>query len=735
MSKDPEYTEIDGKVRAVIYQSDETGYTVIRLDTGDKESVTAVGCIPYASPGENLHLAGTWSSHASYGQQFKVEWAKRSMPSGTTAIYEYLAANTIKGIGVSTAKQIVDRFGDKALDIIESEPDKLSEIRGISFKKAVSISAEFKKQAGVRILMEFLMRHGLRPSLAMKLYKCYGDNALMALKDNPYILAETIFGSEFSAADKLAIELGFEQDSSQRLMAATLYALAHNLSNGHTFIPRDKLIEATASLVKVDGELCENAVNEMERSGRIICDTIAAREVCYLEELYEAETYVASRILSMAAYEPETGTDETSLIDAVEKSLDIIYAESQRAAVGAAAAGRIMVLTGAPGTGKTTTVRAILALFEKMGLKTALAAPTGRAAKRLSELTGAEAVTIHRLLGAGYSGESDELVFEKNQSDPLEAEAVILDETSMVDIMLARATLSAMSDKCRLVLVGDADQLPSVGPGNFFSDVIRSGVVPVIRLSEIFRQAGESAIIRSAHMINTGEVPDLSDKSGDFFYLRKSGQEETVQTILDLCARRLPENMDIPPYDIQVLSPFKRSIAGTINLNKRLQEAINPSSPGKSEKKYGENLFRLGDKVMQIRNNYDIMWKKTDLTTGLGVFNGDIGIITEISNSEETLTVDYDDKRVKYSFDMLGEIELAYAMTVHKSQGSEYRAVIFVAQKGPPMLLNRKILYTAVTRAKELFVAVGDMRYIQMMVENDRQQKRYSGVKFRLAGE
>lgn len=735
MRQNTDYAELEGTVKAIIYQNSENGYTVMRLDVGGEEAITAVGFIPYASPGENLHLAGTWSSHAAYGQQFKVEWATRSLPHGSNAIYEYLASNVIKGIGPKTAKQIVERFGEKTLEIIENEPERLSEIRGISPKKAIIISAAFKTQAGVRILMEFLMNHGLKPRLAMKLHKCYGDNAINAIRDNPYILADTYFGSEFSLADKLALELGFEYDSTQRLEAGILYVLIHNLGNGHTFIPREKLVNAVSSLLKVHPDACDRVVDTLEDSGRIVLGEVAGTTACYLEEMNEAEEYVARHILEMSSIDKDIDVDESPLIDEVESSMGIQYASSQREAVKIAATNRITVLTGAPGTGKTTTVRAILALFDKMELKTALAAPTGRAAKRLSELTDAEAVTIHRLLGAGYSGDSDELVFEKCESDPLEVDAVILDEASMVDIMLARALFAAMSNNCRLVLVGDADQLPSVGPGNFFSDILRSGAVPVIRLSEIFRQAGQSAIIRNAHLINSGQMPELSDKSSDFFYLRKNRNEETVETIMDLCARRLPENMGIPSHDIQVLSPFKRSISGTINLNKSLQEALNPPSPEKREKKYGEIIFRQGDKVMQIRNNYDIMWKKPDLTTGLGIFNGDIGKILEINHKEETLIVDYDERRVTYSFDMLGEIELAYAMTVHKSQGSEYRAVIFVAQKGPAMLLNRKILYTAVTRAKELFIAVGDLAYIQAMVNNDRQQKRYSGVKFRLAGE
>lgn len=735
MNQKADYIEIDGTVKAVIYQNSENGYTVMRLDSGADEQITAVGCIPYASPGESLHLAGTWSSHASYGQQFKVEWATRSMPKGSDAIFEYLASRVIKGIGKRTAKLIVERFGESTLEVIENEPEKLAEIRGISLKKARDISATFRTQSGVRILMEFLVRHGLMPQLAMRLYKCYGENAMSALRDNPYIVADSYFGAEFSAADKLALDMGFEQDSSLRVQAGTLYELVHNLGNGHTFIPREKLVSATSALLAVERELCEMGLDELEKSGRVVEEQIAGVAACYLEELHEAEVQVATRIQSMLSPEYRGEIDENPLIDAVEQSMNIKYTHLQREAVRAAATGKLTVLTGAPGTGKTTSVRAILALFDRMELKTALAAPTGRAAKRLSELTGAEAVTIHRLLGAGYSGDSDELVFEKCESDPLEVDAIILDETSMVDIILARALLGAMKSSCRLVLVGDADQLPSVGPGNFFSDIIRSGAAPVIRLNEIFRQASESAIIRNAHLINSGQMPERGEKDGDFFFLRKQSHEDTVETILDLCARRLPENMGIQPRDIQVLSPFKRSVSGTINLNRRLQEELNPPTPEKSEKKYGENIFRQGDKVMQIRNNYDIMWKKPDLTAGLGVFNGDIGKIVEINSREETMSVDYDDRRVVYSFEMLNEIELAYAMTVHKSQGSEYRAVVFVAQSGPPMLLNRKILYTAVTRARELFIAVGEMSNIQTMVRNDRQQKRYSGVKFRLAGE
>jgi len=731
---DERYDEISGTVEAVIYRNNENGYTVLRLDTGDEEPATAVGSIPYASPGEGLTLSGSWVNHASYGQQFQVTMARRRMPEGRSAIFDYLASGAVKGIGKKTAALVVARFGEETLSVIENRPELLAEIKGISERKAHEISAYFKTQMGIRILMEFLVRHGLRPELAMKLYKCYGENAMNALRENPYVLADSFFAADFGGADVLALELGFARDSEERMMAGVLYELAYNLGNGHTFIPRDKLVQATAALLELPPESCDRAVTTLRAAQRIHCEEIAGVAACYLPQLYEAERFVADTVKEMAV-EADLPLPE-GLIDNVAQEMGIKYAPEQWDAVKAAATGWITVLTGAPGTGKTTTVRAILALFEKMALKTALAAPTGRAAKRLSELTGGEAVTIHRLLGAGYSGDSDELVFEKCASNPLKADAVILDETSMVDILLADALLRALPKRCRLVLVGDADQLPSVGPGNFFSDLIRSGAVPTIRLTRIFRQAEESGIIRNAHKINRGEVLDLREKSQDFFFLSRRDPGASVETVLDLCARRLPENMGIAPQDIQVLSPFKRGEAGTINLNVRLQEALNPPAAVKREKKFGKIIFREGDKVMQIRNNYDIMWKKPDLTAGLGIFNGDIGQISKVDPGEEAVTVIFDDERqVSYPFEMLGELDLAYAMTVHKSQGSEYRAVIFLAEKGPPMLLCRKVLYTAVTRARALFIGVGDGQVMRACVLANRQQKRYSGVRFRLAGE
>ncbi|MCL2827355.1 MAG: ATP-dependent RecD-like DNA helicase [Oscillospiraceae bacterium] len=728
-------TEITGAVTAVIYQSQESGYTVLRLDVGGGEPVTAVGTLPFAAPGETLTLTGTWSTHPSYGDQFKVQWATRTLPTTENAIYDYLASGAVRGVGPATAQAIVDRFGADSLAVMEEHPEQLAALKGITIRKAREIGAAVRRQAALRLLIEFLTRHGLSPALSIKLYQGFGDNALEAVRDDPYLLADSFFGGDFHVADQLALQMGVDGDSPRRLMAATRFTLEHNLQNGHCFIPRDKLTGATARLLEVPRDLAEDALDELTGQGRIISDTLRGIAVCYLDHLYEAEVAVAAKSQALADEVAEGQADIASLIRQVEADTGITYAPEQRQAVEAAALGHLLVITGAPGTGKTTAVRGILGLFDRLGLKTLLAAPTGRAAKRMSELTGRDAFTIHRLLGAGYSGEDDALCFERDESNPLEADAVILDETSMVDILLAQALFRALPPNCRLVLVGDADQLPSVGPGNVFSDLIRSGTVPVVRLTEIFRQAKDSGIVQNAHKINRGEQMDLMKKEADFFFLQRSGAAKTVETVTDLVARRLPENMSIPAQEIQVLSPFKRGEAGTINLNRRLQEALNPPSAQKSERKFGDFVLRCGDKVMQIRNNYDILWKSPDGGVGQGIFNGDIGHILAIDPKADTLTADFDGREVVYTADQVSELELAYAMTVHKSQGSEYRAVIFVAERGPSMLLARKILYTGITRAKELLILVGDGKIVETMTANDRQQKRYSGLKLRLAGE
>lgn len=735
MNEKDELIEISGIVDAVIYQNEENGYTVLRAKSQAGSQMTCVGCLPFAAPGEQLTMTGSWTRHQTHGEQFSVRWAERFMPAGAEAIYEYLASHVIKGVGPATATLIVAAFGDKTLDVIEMEPEKLAGLKGISEKKAKDISESFKKQMGLRRLMEFLVSHSVRPHLAMRLYRYYGDAALGLLRDNPYILSMEHIGADFSEADILALDLGFDTDAPQRVCAAIIFEIVYNSGNGHCFIPRDKLIAATAQLIAVGHEDVEEGLDILLDSADVFEEDIAGVQACYIARLYEAETFTAARIAQMACERPESDEDVDGLVRGIERSLGITYAPAQVNTLRIAARRGIMVITGGPGTGKTTSVRAILALFDKLGLKTLLTAPTGRAAKRMSELTGYEASTVHRLLECTYSPELDEVTFRRNEEEPLDCDAVILDESSMVDITLMRALLAAMPAGSRLVMVGDADQLPAVGPGNVFSDIIRSGIVETVRLTEIFRQTSESRIVENAHTINRGEHIDLRANNGDFFFLRRRDEDEAVETIAELCKTRLPEKMGIPATDIQVLCPTRKYNTGTVNLNRQLQQVLNPSAEGKKERQFGEIVFREGDRVMQIRNNYDIMWKnKNTYESGVGIFNGDVGQIAGVDTAQELMYVDFDDRTATYSFDMLGELEHAFAMTVHKSQGSEYRAVIISAGKGSPMLLHRGVLYTAITRARELVIIVGKDEIVDQMIDNHRQTRRYSGLRARLAG-
>lgn len=727
-----EQTEINGIISSVIYLNDENGYAVVRMETDSGEMVTAVGCLPYIAPGEMISAEGSWVTHAQHGRQFKIEQSNRLLPTSADGIYEYLAGSTVKGIGPATAALIVDRFKEKSLDILEMHPEKLAEIKGISLTKAKDLSASFKKQAGVRRLTEFLCAYGIKPLVALKLYRAYGSAALETVHENPYIISASHIGASFAEADNLALELGIEGDSINRISAAVLFELQHNSGNGHCFIPRDKLIAATSQLISVPADLVSDAIDNLSENGGLVCDTVANLDVCYLAELYEAETYTAERLKSMAGLKTKSSANIERLITKLENLYDISYAPLQKQSIELALNNRILVITGGPGTGKTTILKGILSLYDELELETLLAAPTGRAAKRMSELTGREASTIHRLLGAKMAEDGQSVIFSRNEGDPLNCDALVLDECSMVDITLMSSLLKALKPGCRLVLVGDADQLPSVGPGNVFSDIIRSQTVPTVRLTEIFRQKGDSRIVRNAHMINRGEHPDFEANTGDFFRLRRLKGGTAVETIVELCARRLPENMKIPSASIQVLSPTRKGETGTANLNKRLQAALNPPSESKKEKLFGEVVFRVGDRVIQIKNNYDTIWKTKGGVSGAGVYNGDIGTIAQIDPITETLTVDFDDKLATYSFEMLNELEHAWALTVHKSQGSEYRAVVLALSGDVQMLLTRGVLYTAVTRAKELLIMVGDDNIAHRMIDNNKQSRRYSALRLRL---
>ena len=723
---------LEGTVSAVIYQNEENGYTILRLDCGEEET-TVVGSMPGVSPGEYLSVRGRWTRHPTYGPQFKAEVVERRLPQGLKEIYHYLASGAVKGVGKATARLLVEEFGEDVFQVIEDDPEQLTRIRGISPKRARQIGDVFRQQMGMQRLAEFLGEHGLPLELVPQLRRCYGDVALEALKANPYLLVGEEFGVDFAQADALALSLGVETEDPQRLEAGLLFELAHNLNNGHTFLPQGKLVGATAQLLSVPGEELEDCLDDLAARGCVERERVAGQDGVYLPSLYEAETLIAWRIREMSENELLPPSDMEGLLRRIQREQGITYAPLQRQAVELAARTGVLVLTGGPGTGKTTTVRGIVALFRRMGLEIVLAAPTGRAAKRMSELTGMEAQTVHRMLGMSWNDVTHQVTFQKTEKEPLEADAVIVDEMSMVDLALFSALLRALRPGTRLVLVGDADQLPSVGAGNVFSDLIRSGRVETVFLREVFRQAEQSAIIRNAHAVNLGQPPQLANNQGDFFFLCRRDGERTLSTVVELCKTRLPDHMGIPADQIQVLTPTRKGPSGTENLNRCLQAALNPPAADKREIQWGERLFRTGDRIMQTKNNYNVVWEKADGTVGTGMFNGDVGRIVEIDPSGELLVVNFDDRIATYTLDMLNEIDLAYAMTVHKAQGSEYQCVVLAAMPAAPSLMVRGVLYTALTRARELLIVVGDDAAIRAMAANDRQQRRYSGLRWRLA--
>ena len=657
------------------------------------------------------------------------------MPQTTPEILRYLGSRIIKGIGPRMAARIVDRFGEETLAIMERDPIRLSEVSGISAQKAKAIGEEFRLQVGMRHLMEFFALHHLSAELAVKTYKLYGDSTMELLYDDPYMLTEDGLDAPFGAVDQFAVELGFAGDDHRRVTAGILFELRYNLSAGHSFLPEEKLINATALLLSIDTDTVQANIDRLLNGKRIVRDFLAGITVVYLPQLYHAELYCTRRLKELA----DTGCIPPSklqkLMKQAAKESGIEYSAQQLEAIETAATNHLLLVTGGPGTGKTTIVKGILSLFDQLGLTCLLAAPTGRAAKRMTEVTGHDASTIHRLLEAGIDPHTGNLFFAKDENNPLKADAIIVDEMSMVDILLLHNLLQAVPENTRVILVGDPDQLPPVGPGFPFSDMLRSNVLPSVRLTEIFRQAQESLIVMNAHRVNKGEMPYLKDVKNDFFFLPARSEEAVGQTIVGLCAARLPKNMGIPASEIQVLTPTKKGFAGTMNLNRILQASLNPPAPDKKERQFGDFCFREGDRVMQIRNNYDILWKKTDGTmVGTGVFNGDVGIITRIDTPMEQLTVIFDDREVDYDFTQLNELEPAYAMTVHKSQGSEYRAVVLAAWNGSQYLLNKSVLYTAITRARELLIIVGREETVAVMVQNVKVGRRYTGLKLRLQG-
>ncbi|MCR5135497.1 MAG: ATP-dependent RecD-like DNA helicase [Oscillospiraceae bacterium] len=729
---DEEIEVLNCTVRSVIYSNAENGYAVLSVTDTDGAEQKMTGILPYAWPGESITAYGHWGSHGSYGRQFEAESAERSSPEDERAVFAYLSSGAVKGIGPVTAGAIVAKFGKDALRILEEEPERLVGVSGISRSRAARFSEEFRRQAGLKKLVLFLSSCGIAPDYAIRMYRFYGDDSMEMLKENPYLLTEDGIGAPFGAADRLANELGIEDDDPNRIRSGILYVLHYNEHNGHCFIPYAKLLDGAATQLGLEREETEPVLRALMETGELVRETVAGEDACYLPDMYRAETETAARIAAMVQNLESPALDLERLIDDCEREQGIVFAPQQKEILRFAMTNRILAVTGGPGTGKTTSLKAILRLYDRMQLKTLLAAPTGRAAKRMTELTGAEAQTIHRLLGAQMAEHSQETVFAKNREDPLSCDALIVDECSMVDIRLMHSLLEALPKRARLILVGDAAQLPAVGPGDVFSSILRSEAVPSVRLTEIFRQQDGSRIVRNAHMINRGEHPDLSENTGDFFRLRRLKAGTVAETVTELCTTRLPGKMGIPSEEIQVLSPTRKGECGTAELNRALQAALNPADPSRRERELGEAVFREGDRVIQTRNDYNIPWETSGGVSGLGIYNGDIGILRRIDRDEQSVTVDYDGRLARYDFESMRDLEHAWALTVHKSQGSEYRAVILVLTDAAKRLLTRTVLYTAVTRARELLILVGDDVVAYRMIDNIAPNRRYNALRIRI---
>ncbi len=745
---------VQGIVSSILFHNPENEYTVLKIrDSGEEGNVTVTGCMPGIAVGEQFYAEGSWVVHGSYGRQFKASRVERKPPDTTENIYAYLASGVIKGVGSKTARLLVQRFGKDTLRVLDETPEKVYSVSGIPKKRAEEIIAQYREQNGFRKLMDFMAEKGVPAFAAARLYRIYNDDAKEELLNNPYILAEPEIGLTFNEADSLAVRINYDMNSPERIAAATLYELRYNCSNGHVMIPDNRLIEMTTRFAGITADAVREGIENLSDGGYIKRDILSNIRVCYPDDLYEHEVFTAQRIVQMAMSKVERVSDTDKAVALAESSCGINFADKQKKALEIALNAPIMILTGGPGTGKTTTVKGILRIFDHIGLKTLLAAPTGRAAKRLSELTGREAQTVHRLLCAEMSDDVFRTSeFQKCASDPLKCGALILDETSMMDITLMYSLLDALPKDARLVLVGDADQLPSVGSGNVFEDIIKSGIVPVVALTEVFRQASESAIIINAHRIIRGEI-SVPQNGGNMYFLQRDDAESVVETVTDLVARRLPNNMGIPSSDIQVLCPTRRTNAGTEKLNVSLQEKLNKSQKSKTERRTANGVFRQGDRVMQTRNNYDLLWYRCpsgiridfsedaeknaakSYEQGKGVYNGDIGYIDYFDTDRETVMIRYDDRLVPYNYEQLIDLELAYAVTVHKAQGSEYRAVVLALPDLPKGLESRSVLYTAVTRARELLVIVGKKSTYMAMIRNDKRQKRYSGLRLRLLNE
>lgn len=723
--------ELTGTVKAIIYRSEDTGFTVLELTNEAGEDMTAIGEMPLAGVGERVELTGQWTEHKTYGHQFRAETCKTLAPATLTALKNYLASGLIKGVGESTAQAIVQTFGMETLDVLEKESARLAEVPGIGQIRAQTIGASYGAQLGLRDIMLGLQKYGVTIGQAMKLYKIYGELCLAKIEENPYRLIDDVEGIGFKTADAIARNGGVEPDAPYRLRAGLKYTLQWARQEGHTYLPREKLVEVAAGLLQAEIAPVERTLTELLLEGQLIQEQLPGEDGIFLPGMFRTEQDCALRLLRLQG---QSALDNPffrpkAQIARLEQQLDITLAPAQRQAVELALKAGALVITGGPGTGKTTILRFVITLLEEMGTEYALCAPTGRAAKRMGEATGRDASTIHRLLEYSY-GEGG---FGRNAENTLLADVVVVDEMSMVDVPLMAALLRALAPGTRLIMVGDSDQLPSVGPGNVLRDMVDSGQIPVVRLTEIFRQSGRSAIVTNAHRINEGQMPILEGLE-DFGFEPMEEQEAVIRRLIALNSGKAAKlGAQEPLQDIQVLAPMKKGPLGVYNLNKRLQEALNPPAHKKKERKYGDVVFREGDKVMQIKNDYRLAWTRSlphqPPEMGEGVYNGDLGTIMSIDLYEQTLEVLFDDGRsAVYSFSMLEELELAYCISIHKSQGSEFPIVLLPLLGGPPMLLNRNLLYTAVTRARHMVCILGRQSCIQQMVRNNQVKRRYSGL-------
>lgn len=734
---------ITGYIDHIIFRNEDNGYTVMVLKgVSEEDELTCVGSFPVVTQGASVELEGNFTQHPVYGKQFQAVRLTEKMPEDALAMERYLGSGAIKGIGAALAGRIVRHFGDDTFQIVENEPERLSEVKGISEKKAREIAMQIAEKSDMRKAMMFLQKYGISLNLGAKIYQKYGDSVYSVLQENPYRLADDISGVGFKIADEIAYRIGIHTDSDYRIKSGMVYTLLQATGEGHVYLPKDELFQRAAELLGVDSSYMEKHLVDLAMNRKIVQKEQGDQILIYPAQYYYLELNTARMLRELDIFCPEDEKIVERRIVQIEKETGTVLDEMQKKAVQEAAGHGLLILTGGPGTGKTTTINAIIRYFEGEGAEIRLAAPTGRAAKRMTEATGYEAQTIHRLLELSGMPEDDRegqpIHFERNAENPLETDVIIIDEMSMVDIHLIHSLLMAVMAGTRLILVGDENQLPSVGPGNVLRDIIRSGQFPVVELKKIFRQASESDIVVNAHKINKGEQVEINNKSRDFFFLKRYDADIIIRVVIALIQEKLPRYVDAKPYEIQVLTPMRKGLLGVERLNQILQRYLNPPDEKKKEKEIGQRLFREGDKVMQVKNNYQLEWEilgryKIPVDKGVGVFNGDTGIMTEINEFAETATVEFEDGRqAEYSFKQLEELELAYAVTIHKSQGSEYPAVILPILSGPRMLMNRNLLYTAVTRARKCVTVVGSETTFAEMIRNEKQQQRYSSLDRRI---